>query len=575
MTRNRITDRITDRITTADILMARSMPKETELTWQPGSGNRNGRWKKIYRGKTYSFSGGRGKSDRDAYDAAVKVWQQQKLEADAHGPKPHQADYERVIREWESVRNWCREHGDPKMEEVAEHKLDDLRKRLSMTRPTKIVLADTLDGQFDMEALHPGWRKHMAAIGDAVMERAGQAPISVSPEWQEWQSKGDQLIQDLLAEVDPSKLELIDPASIPKMEVDSLSVDRVVWHDRLETMERKADPKSESVGVLLDNFIKQKQADATAGEVSLQHVFGLMNNLTHFKNWLGESSSVHKITSATLVEYRALLLKEMTERGWSATTASHRMTTIKSFIRWLWQTEVIESFPRVLQGTGLHIRRGTPKVTTYTIDEIHTLLKAASQRTRLFILLMLNCGMTQKDIADLLHSEVDWKVGRITRKRSKTKKHANVPIVSYPLWPETAELLRLERTTEDTDRVLLNVHGHPLLVDGLTSEGKPIKCDNVRNSFDRLCKKTGIQKTLKSLKKTSATLLRGSRHYSSLENLFLGHAPTTMADKFYTLPPQDLFDEAVTWLRGQLRIGQTLGVGTEQVVTTSSDFQDT
>ena len=29
---------------------------------------------------------------------------------------------------------------------------------------------------------------------------------------------------------------------------------------------------------------------------------------------------------------------------------------------------------------------------------------------------MLNCGMTQKDIADLLVSEVDWNAGGVIRK---------------------------------------------------------------------------------------------------------------------------------------------------------------
>jgi hypothetical protein len=31
-----------------------------------------------------------------------------------------------------------------------------------------------------------------------------------------------------------------------------------------------------------------------------------------------------------------------------------------------------------------------------------------------------------------------------------------------------------------------------------------------------------------------------------------------MADKFYTLPPQDLFDEAVIWLGRELRINEAL-----------------
>lgn len=86
------------------------------------------------------------------------------------------------------------------------------------------------------------------------------------------------------------------------------------------------------------------------------------------------------------------------------------------------------------------------------------MLQAAVDRTKLYILLMLNCGMTQKDISDLRVEEVDWQEGRIIRKRSKTSKHENVPTVSYLLWQETFRLLRQERNPESKGLVLLNVN---------------------------------------------------------------------------------------------------------------------
>jgi hypothetical protein len=33
---------------------------------------------------------------------------------------------------------------------------------------------------------------------------------------------------------------------------------------------------------------------------------------------------------------------------------------------------------------------------------------------------------------------------------------------------------------------------------------------------------------------------------------FLGHSPRTVADRHYVVPPQELLDEAVTWLGRQL-----------------------
>ena len=180
--------------------------------------------------------------------------------------------------------------------------------------------------------------------------------------------------------------------------------------------------------------------------------------------------------------------------------------------------------------------------------EITELLKEASARTKLYILLMLNCGMTQKDIADLDTSEVDWKSGRITRKRSKTRKIESVPEVSYPLWPETLQLLRQERSSANTGPVLANENGGPLWHVEIQQDGRMKKNDNVRNAFNRLRKKTGVTKPLKSLKKTSASLIRSDPRYASLESLFLGHAPQSMSDKHYTVAPQALLDDAVIWL---------------------------
>ena len=115
-------------------------------------------------------------------------------------------------------------------------------------------------------------------------------------------------------------------------------------------------------------------------------------------------------------------------------------------MRWLWTTEAIATLPRILaeNSPSLTITVALGKIVVFTKEEITSLL-AAPDRTKLYILLMLNCGMTQKDIADLAVTEVNWEEGRIKRKRSKTGDCENVPTVNYKLWPETLRLLRQER----------------------------------------------------------------------------------------------------------------------------------
>ena len=130
------------------------------------------------------------------------------------------------------------------------------------------------------------------------------------------------------------------------------------------------------------------------------------------------------------------------------------------FVRWLWRTEVIDNLPRVLDQRGeneLSIPVPASRTTVFTKEEITRLLDKAPERTKLYLLLMLNCGMTQKDVADLVVAEVDWVSGRIIRKRSKTSLEENVPVVNYVLWPETLRLLKKFKAENSSNRVLLNL----------------------------------------------------------------------------------------------------------------------
>ncbi len=114
---------------------------------------------------------------------------------------------------------------------------------------------------------------------------------------------------------------------------------------------------------------------------------------------------------------------------------------------------------------------------------------------------------------------------------------------------------------ESNGLTLLNANYSPLWIETLRTNGKYKKTDNVKNAFDRLRKKEGINKPLKSFKKTSATLVKGNERFNGLEDLFLGHAPKKMSDKHYTQVPGKLLDQAILWLETQYKIGKMEGGG--------------
>jgi integrase len=294
-------------------------------------------------------------------------------------------------------------------------------------------------------------------------------------------------------------------------------------------------------------FLNGKKDRVAPGRYATLHL-----HLSEFADWLGNATPVTQINGGILDDYRNVTVDQ-----WKPVTAEERLRSVKAFVRWLWHIEAIPSLPRNLDGSTLAIPTPRPTIVTFTIDEISTLLVAASSRTELYILLMLNCAFTQKDIADLDFSEVDWDAGRIIRQRSKTRDTSkNVPEVSYLLWPRTLHLLNLHRNPTESGRVLLNEDGCPLWQQEVKPDGKLKKIDNVYTAFYRLCKKTGISKPPKSLKKTSASLLRSNGKYSSIRRLFLGRAPRGVDDRHYAAAPQDLLDDAIRWLGQQYGISE-------------------
>ena len=174
----------------------------------------------------------------------------------------------------------------------------------------------------------------------------------------------------------------------------------------------------------------------------------------------------------------------------------------------------------------------------------------------LYILLCLNCGMRQSDIAALRQSEVDWEAGRIRRKRGKTKEHENVPVVDYLLWEETARLLRKYRS-KHPELALTNENNNPLKCETII-DGKVKRLDNIRSAYLRLQMKLKIpakeRKPLASLRATASTKLGDHSEFSRFAQFFLGHSPGTVADKHYVKPSGEQFDRAITWL------GEALGI---------------
>ena len=295
--------------------------------------------------------------------------------------------------------------------------------------------------------------------------------------------------------------------------------------------------------------MKEKTADANGGQISQGRLGQIEGAVGLFLEHVGKDEPIVRIGNGTLSGYRAELLERVAEGKPSARTAHDRMQAAGQFVKWAVSEGLIER-PAILDSPErLRITAGAKAIVTFTDGELRTVYDAANERLRLFVLLGLNTGMTQSDIGQLRQDEVEWEKGRIVRQRTKTRKHhgGSVPTVDYPLWDETARLLRDHRAPDDQPLALLTTTGRPLWADG--SVTKPID-----SAWKRLAAKMGDGypgKSFKILRKTAAT--RMETEHPQFGELFLGHAPATTKAKSYAKYDQAGFDEAVAGSGGSGR----------------------
>lgn len=379
--------------------------------------------------------------------------------------------------------------------------------------------------------------------------------------------RAEQMIQSLQARLDTDK-------SLPELkryESDPLwgvpEAGKIVWAERRRSQSKASNSDSPTIGNRIADLLERKKAQATGEQRSYARYDALRCHLTAFEQWIGADQPIANLNYALLEKYHSHLIHLIGSKSKSLKisryTARDRMQAVKQLARVCMRKNLIA--PLLLDDDEeLGFRLTSRKIKTVDDQTIQLLLQHASERTRLYLLLMLNTGMQQKDISDLRHDEVDWNKGRIIRKRSKTQ-HAGeqVPVVDYLLFAQTFELLKRHRS-DDPVRVLVNEKGQPLKSEQIREDGKLIKRDNIKSAFDRLVSKLAKQTvtdkaaisaiTLKLFRKTSSSKLAEHATYGRFSQFFLGQAPTSVADKHYVQPPQKLFDRAIRWLERQYRV---------------------
>jgi integrase len=303
--------------------------------------------------------------------------------------------------------------------------------------------------------------------------------------------------------------------------VDSYPLALAWWESKKATLETpKPDPK---LSLWLKTYLAYRQSQVGLN-LSKNRYSSSASALQTFANWFALSPA--PISELTLEGYWLFISSKVATKEWSRSYGNDLFQHVRLFVAWLVEMNLVSS-PKNLNSKRYRFRIGPKVIKTIPLDQVQACLKNASDETRLFILLGLNCGFTSKDILDLRQDEVDWELGIIRRRRSKAEYVENAPVVSYKLWKTTFELLKRFRSEGE----------HVIEV---SFEQK------IQKSFARL----GSGFSFKHLRKTAASFL--NEQYPQFTQYFLGHSPKSVAETHYTKPSYQEFCIALEWLRSRI-----------------------
>ncbi len=323
----------------------------------------------------------------------------------------------------------------------------------------------------------------------------------------------------------------------------------------MATLTGDATPALRSVGEQVEQWLALLRASVDQKQIDLGRYDAYSRHVKIFRDWIGGEAAVDAINAHKLEQWWATLATKVAEKAYSPSYAKMIFMTTKQFISRLGELGIIP-LPGNIRSRRFKFGDGPQAVERFSLEEVKKLLSTCdgySERTRLYILLMLNCGMYQSDVSDVGDDEVNWTDGTLTRSRSKTPKAAKV---KYKLWPETFALLRQFRAKEAVpnerggNRVILTEQGKPLVHYWL-EEGKVRRYDVIQSAFSRLMGRAKVKKPIKLLRKTAASELAAHESYGQFTQYFLAHSPKGVTDRHYVQPDDARFFAALKWLRSR------------------------
>jgi integrase len=313
------------------------------------------------------------------------------------------------------------------------------------------------------------------------------------------------------------------------------------WLDQKDDLlaGRTPRPKADGVSVAdaCNEFLGVKQDRLDSGELSAASFRDYFEVAKLVIEFFGRNRLVDDLSPTDFSRFRARMAKKH-----GVHRMSKNITVTRMICRFAYESELIEKPVRF--GPTFKIpskkakrksdREGGKKY--FDSSELRSILDASSQPMRAMILLGINAGYGQTDVANLPRSAIDLDSGWIDFPRPKTEINRRCP-----LWPETVDALReaaehrgTPKSEADVDCVFISKYGNRLV--RMTPNDTPAKrshVDSIGPAFKRLAASVGVndRRGFYALRHTFETVAGESKDQVAVDAI-MGHVDPSMASNY-------------------------------------------
>lgn len=267
--------------------------------------------------------------------------------------------------------------------------------------------------------------------------------------------------------------------------------------DRIKAgLPRTPDPDSPTLLLLVNSFLTAKLRLVECGELTKQSHEEYLRDCRRVLESLGKSRLVTELRPEDFGKLRVDLHK-----GVGVVTFGGRIARVRVLFKHAYDSGLIDAPLRYAASLkrpplrAVRLAKAERGLRMLEADEIRTALLGASPVMRAAILLAVNSGFGNRDIATIKKRHINLETGWLSMPRRKTGITRRCP-----LWPETIEAVKnylasrpKPKTEAEEELVFLSRYGTPLVHEKVGTSGRLVRVDRISQGFVELIKRAGVE----------------------------------------------------------------------------------